>query len=27
VEFKAPWDRIADDLPQMTKKDIQARRA
>ena len=26
VEFKAPWDHIADDLPQMTKEDIQASR-
>jgi hypothetical protein len=26
VEFKAPWDRIADDLPQMTKADIRASR-
>jgi hypothetical protein len=26
TEFKAPWDRITDDLPQMTKKDIQAHR-
>jgi hypothetical protein len=26
VEFKAPWDRITDDLPQMTKKEIQASR-
>ena len=26
VEFKAPWDRIADDLPQMTRKEIRASR-
>ena len=26
VEFKAPWDRIADELPRMTKKDIRASR-
>jgi hypothetical protein len=26
TEFKAPWDEIADDLPQMTKKEIQASR-
>lgn len=22
----APWDRIADDMPQLTKEDIQASR-
>ncbi len=26
VDSMAPWDRIADDLPQMTKKEIQASR-
>ena len=26
IEFMAPWDHITDDLPQMTKKDIQASR-
>jgi hypothetical protein len=26
IEFKAPWDRITDDLPRMTKKDTQANR-
>ena len=26
VEFKAPWDHIADSLPQMTKNEIQASR-
>jgi hypothetical protein len=26
VDSKAPWDHIADDLPQMTKKEIQASR-
>jgi hypothetical protein len=27
VEFKAPWDTITDHLPQMTKRQIRARRA
>jgi len=27
VEFKAPWDTITDDLPQMTKQQIRAHRA
>ena len=27
VEFKAPWDDIAGDLPQMTRKQIRAQRA
>lgn len=27
VEFRAPWDRIADDLPQMTKTDIRISRS
>jgi hypothetical protein len=27
VEFKAPWDHISDDLPQLTRRDIQARRS
>jgi hypothetical protein len=26
VDFKAPWDHIADDLPQMTRKEIRASR-
>ena len=26
VEFRAPWDNIADDLPKMTKSDIRASR-
>lgn len=26
IEFRAPWDHIADDLPQMTKQGIQASR-
>ena len=26
VEYKAPWDHIADDLPRFTKKEIQASR-
>jgi hypothetical protein len=26
IEFRAPWDRITDDLPQMTKNDIRASR-
>ena len=26
TDFMAPWDRITDDLPQMTKKEIQASR-
>ena len=26
IEFKAPRDRIADDMPQLTKEDIQASR-
>jgi hypothetical protein len=26
VDSKAPWDHIADELPQMTKKEIQASR-
>ena len=26
IDFMAPWDHIADDLPQMTKKDIRASR-
>lgn len=26
VEFRAAWDRIADGLPQMTKKEIKASR-
>jgi hypothetical protein len=26
VEFMAPWDHIADDLPQMTKNEIRAHR-
>ena len=26
VEFKAPWDHIADDLPQMTKSALRASR-
>jgi len=27
VEFKAPWDAITDQLPQMTKQQIRAHRA
>lgn len=27
VELKAPWDTIADQLPQMTKQEIRAHRA
>lgn len=27
VEFKAPWETIAGDLPQMTKQQIRAQRA
>jgi hypothetical protein len=27
VEFKAPWDTITDQLPQMTKQQIRAHRA
>lgn len=27
VECRAPWDRIADDLPQMTKTDIRTSRS
>ena len=26
IELKAPWDHITDELPQMTKKEIQASR-
>jgi hypothetical protein len=26
IEFMAPWDHVADDLPQMTKHDIRKRR-